>query len=79
MAQLRLKADLTLAPNYPYFAGKPSPLGRCKEIRDEVYRLLMPPQSYTEYPILNILKTTQQRPELRKVWGSLRDEFSKMP
>ena len=75
LAQLRLKADLILAPKYPHFAGKPYPLGRCKEIWDEVYRLLMQPQSDTEFPILNILKTTQQQPELRKVWGSLRDEF----
>ncbi|KAF7772182.1 hypothetical protein PCIT_a2201 [Pseudoalteromonas citrea] len=76
LAQLRLKADLTLAPKYPHFAGKPYPLGRCKEIRDEMYSLLMQHQSYTEFPILNILKTAQQqRPELQKVWGSLRDEF----
>jgi hypothetical protein len=27
-------------PKYPYFSGKPYPIGRCREIRDKVFELL---------------------------------------
>lgn len=40
LAHLRLLADLKLAPSIPYFAEKPYPIGRCREIRDEVFALL---------------------------------------
>ncbi|MBQ4861139.1 hypothetical protein J8L98_05480 [Pseudoalteromonas sp. MMG013] len=76
LAQLRLQADLILAPKYPTFAGKPYPLGRCKEIRDEVYLLLKDQSSYNNHPVLNLLKTQEQAyPNIKKVWGSLRDEY----
>ncbi len=39
LAHLRLIADLKLAPTIPYFAEKPYPIGRCREIRDEVFTL----------------------------------------
>ncbi|MFC3031763.1 hypothetical protein ACFOEE_04470 [Pseudoalteromonas fenneropenaei] len=76
LAKLRLKADLTLLPKYPYFASKPYPLGRCKEIRDEVQRLLLMEFSKTECPaIRKIASYVQRGGVVHKAWGSLRDEY----
>jgi hypothetical protein len=40
LAHLRIKADIDLIKGYPDFSGKPYPLGRCKEIRNAVFKLL---------------------------------------
>ena len=56
LAQLRLIADLTLAPTMPYFAEKPYPIGRCREIRDEVFTLLQAQLPHTQKPGLSLLK-----------------------
>lgn len=76
LAQLRLIADLTLAPTMPYFAEKPYPIGRCKEIRDEVFTLLQAQLPHTNKPGLSLLKgLIAQGNPLQKAWGSLRDEY----
>ncbi|NUZ09737.1 hypothetical protein HUZ36_02970 [Pseudoalteromonas sp. McH1-7] len=76
LANLRLQADINLAPKFPHFAGKPYPLGRCLEIRDEMFTLITAElKSNTQR--LAILKNYMrtERTELKKVWGSLRDEY----
>ncbi|HEA15807.1 MAG TPA: hypothetical protein ENH88_05020 [Pseudoalteromonas prydzensis] len=76
LAQLRLIADLTLAPTMPYFAEKPYPIGRCREIRDEVFTLLQAQLPHTQKPGLSLLKDLiAQGNPLQKAWGSLRDEY----
>ena len=76
LAQLRLIADLTLAPTMPYFAEKPYPIGRCREIRDEVFTLLQAQLPHTNKPGLSLLKgLIAQGNPLQKAWGSLRDEY----
>ncbi|GAA79710.1 hypothetical protein [Pseudoalteromonas sp. BSi20495] len=76
LAQLRLIADLTLAPKMPYFANKPYPIGRCREIRDEVFSLLQTQLPQTDKPGLCLLKKRiNQGTDLKKAWGSLRDEY----
>ncbi|UXI02986.1 hypothetical protein [Photobacterium sp. TY1-4] len=76
LAYQRLQADLILAPDFPHFAGKTYPLGRCKEIRDKVFELwceaLKAPHEAAFQPIRDYL---QQGGTLTKVWGSLRDEY----
>ncbi|CAH9049824.1 hypothetical protein PSECIP111951_00045 [Pseudoalteromonas holothuriae] len=76
LANLRLKADLTLAPQYPAFSDKPYPLGRCLEIRDEMYKLIhaqLAHNSESLAPLAHYMQSAQK--ELQKVWGSLRDEY----
>ncbi|KGJ99476.1 MULTISPECIES: hypothetical protein [Pseudoalteromonas] len=76
LAHLRLLADLKLAPSNPYFAEKPYPIGRCREIRDEVFTLLQTELPTTKKPGLNLLKNLiVQGNSLQKAWGSLRDEY----
>lgn len=76
LTQLRLQADKTLAPRYPEFAGHPYPIGRCKEIRDQVFSSLKVSNTYLNYPILNLLKASNQKyPSLIKVWGALRNQY----
>jgi hypothetical protein len=73
---LRLIADLKLAPTIPYFAEKPYPIGRCREIRDEVFTLLQTQIPTTNKPGLSLLKELiAQGSPLQKAWGSLRDEY----
>ncbi|PCK32034.1 hypothetical protein [Pseudoalteromonas piscicida] len=76
LANLRLKADLTLAPKYPYFSDKPYPLGRCLEIRDEMFKLVTAELKQNS-ECLSVLKKYMmaENAELKKVWGSLRDEY----
>jgi hypothetical protein len=76
LASLRLIVDLTLAPKIPYFANKPYPIGRCREIRDEMFALLQAQLPHTDKPGLNLLKERiNQGTDLKKAWGSLRDEY----
>ena len=76
LAHLRLLADLKLAPSIPYFAEKPYPIGRCREIRDEVFALLQTVLPTTKKPGLSLLKNLiVQGSSLQKAWGSLRDEY----
>lgn len=76
LAHLRLLADLKLAPTIPYFAEKPYPIGRCREIRDEVFTLLQTELPTTNKPGLSLLKNLiAQGNPLQKAWGSLRDEY----
>jgi len=76
LAQLRLIADLKLAPTMPYFAEKPYPIGRCREIRDEVFTLLQAQLPHTQKSGLSLLKDLiAQGSPLQKAWGSLRDEY----
>ncbi|MEZ7204684.1 hypothetical protein [Pseudoalteromonas sp. DY56-GL79] len=76
LANLRLKADLTLAPKYSYFSDKPYPLGRCLEIRDEMFKLVTTELKQNSER-LSVLRNymLKENAELKKVWGSLRDEY----
>ncbi|KTF15501.1 hypothetical protein [Pseudoalteromonas sp. H105] len=76
LAHLRLLADLKLAPTIPYFVEKPYPIGRCREIRDEVFTLLQTELPTTNKPGLSLLKNLIAKGNpLQKAWGSLRDEY----
>lgn len=76
LVMLRIDADLTLLPKYPYFATKPYPLGRCKEIRDEVHtRLLDALKTSSSAAMQKISQYVQNGGVIEKAWGSLRDEY----
>lgn len=76
LANLRLLADLELVPRYPHFGDKTYPLGRCKEIRDAVFALLQERLPQTVDPGLVLIRDVLSKgAELKKVWGSLRDEY----
>ncbi|MCF2859099.1 hypothetical protein L1286_16560 [Pseudoalteromonas sp. SMS1] len=77
LAELRLHIDAKLAVEYPVFADKPYPLGRCKEIRNAIYQVLQQQLSEkTLAPPLTPLKlSTNSNHVLKPVWGSLRDEY----
>ncbi|MER2492259.1 hypothetical protein [Catenovulum sediminis] len=77
LASTRIKADLELVPKYPYFSGKPFPLGRCLEIRDAVYQLMIEDiKSNKPYEglslLINYMKTGSS---LNKIWGGLRNSY----
>lgn len=76
LAKLRLQADLTLLPQYPYFSGKPYPLGRCREIRDHVFDLLLKELAQPKtLGIKTIVQYMNEGHKLTKVWGGLRDLY----
>ncbi|KGK18109.1 hypothetical protein BOO29_02875 [Vibrio navarrensis] len=76
LAKIRIEADLTLLPKYTHFAGKPYPLGRCKEIRDLVYQMLLVHLQTKHDEVLQPLREALNNGEkLVPVWGSLRDEY----
>jgi hypothetical protein len=76
LADLRLLIDLELAPRYPHFNHKPYPLGRCKEIRDAVFTLLQEKLPQSTEPGLTFIRDTLASGEtLKKVWGSLRNDY----
>lgn len=76
LATLRLQADLTLAPKMPHFANKPYPIGRCREIRDEMFNLLQVALQQSQKPGLSLLRDgISQGHVIKKAWGSLRDEY----
>jgi len=76
LANLRLLVDLELAPRFPNFNGKTYPLGRCKEIRDAVFALLAERlQQTTEPGLIFIRDRLTKGNTLKKIWGSLRDDY----
>ncbi|SBS30732.1 hypothetical protein MSP8887_02561 [Marinomonas spartinae] len=76
LAYLRLQVDLELVPRYPMFLDKAYPLGRCKEIRDEVFALLQEALPKATEPGLVLMREALAKgATLKKVWGSLRDEY----
>ena len=73
LAHLRIKADLELLPKYPYFFGKPYPLGRCCEIRDAVFeqlKVVLNDGNNSEAATLRAYLA--QGHSVNKIWGSLR-------
>lgn len=76
LAKLRLTADLTLLPQYPYIGSKIYPLGRCREIRDAVFDLLAQQlPTATEPGLVLIRQQLAQGQVLRKIWGALRGVY----
>lgn len=75
-AALRREVDPALAARYPAFAGKPYPLGRCREIRDAVLELLLrrvnDPHSGEDAAIAAFIRAGGIG---RKIWGVLRDTY----
>lgn len=75
-AGLRRAVDPALAARYPEFAGKPYPLGRCREIRDAVLELLLrrvnEPQSGEDAALAAFIRAGGVG---RKIWGVLRDTY----
>lgn len=74
--RLRGAADLELAPKFPEYAGKLYPLGRCREIRDDVYDRLVAhlhaPDCGTSLAISNFIRNGGIG---RKIWGVLRESY----
>lgn len=76
LAKLRLMADLTLLPKYPYIGTKMYPLGRCREIRDAVFALLVQQLPTTTEPGLVLIRQQlAQGQVLKKIWGALRGVY----
>ncbi|PYF83294.1 hypothetical protein DFP75_102390 [Marinomonas alcarazii] len=76
LAYLRLLVDLELVPRCPMLLDKAYPLGRCKEIRDEVFNLIHKRLLQTTQPGLMLMREALIKGAiLKKVWGSLRDEY----
>ena len=76
LANIRLQADLKLAVKIPSFAGKPYPLGRCLEVRDEMFKRIVAVLKQNNAQLAPLREYMQQEnAELKKVWGSLRDEY----
>lgn len=76
LALLRIKVDIELIKDYPYFSGKPYPLGRCKEIRNAVFDLLKKELASSPNEALSpLIDKLQAGHEIKQVWGSLRDEY----
>ncbi|WAJ71406.1 hypothetical protein [Catenovulum adriaticum] len=76
LAKIRIKADLSLLPKYPYFGEKPYPLGRCLEIRDQVFEILkVALKSPQSTGLQSIVSYMQQGHQLTKIWGGLRDLY----
>ncbi|QTL33850.1 hypothetical protein [Pseudoalteromonas viridis] len=77
LAHLRLKIDPALAQKYPIFAGKPYPLGRCKEVRNAIQDLLKAElaKEPVAAPLQPLKALLDSGLTLEPVWGSLRDEY----
>lgn len=76
LANLRLLADVDLMPRYPYFGDKTYPLGRCKKIRDAVFVQLQEKlQQPSEPGLMFIRDRLAEGDTLKKIWGSLRDDY----
>lgn len=73
---LRRQVDPALADRFPEFAGKPYPLGRCREIRDAVLALLLErvnaPRDAMDAAISTFIRSGGIG---RKTWGVLRDSY----
>lgn len=73
---LRSAIDQDLAPRFPEYDGKPYPLGRCREIRDEVYERLVAHLNAPTCPVsLALQKFVLEGGIGRKIWGVLRDSY----
>ncbi|WP_143871388.1 hypothetical protein [Catenovulum sediminis] len=77
LAFARVKADLELVPKYPFFSGKPFPLGRCCEIRDAVYQLIVNDikSNHSHEGLLLLINYMKQGHSLDKIWGGLRNLY----
>ncbi|KZN54068.1 hypothetical protein [Pseudoalteromonas luteoviolacea] len=77
LAELRLLVDPQLIAKYPYFADKPYPLGRCKEIRNAILELLLErlAMPIIPKPLQLLERKISLGYTLKPVWGSLRDEY----
>ncbi|EWH09363.1 hypothetical protein DS2_13234 [Catenovulum agarivorans DS-2] len=77
LAFARIKADLELVPKYPYFSGKPFPLGRCCEIRDAVYQLIISDikSNHSHEGLSLLINYMKQGHSLNKIWGGLRNAY----
>jgi len=73
---LRREVDPGLAARFPTFAGKPYPLGRCREIRDAVLALLLERVNAPRDPMDAAISTFIRGGGIgRKTWGVLRDTY----
>lgn len=79
LVELRHEVDAELAPRLPSFAGKPYPLGRCREIRDAVFLRLarrLKQKTPDEAAVLSCLRDyLRAGGYLRKIWGALRERY----
>jgi len=76
LGRLRDAVDETLAPELPEYAGKPYPLGRCREIRDAVYDLLVADIQAPACETGSALRAFIQAGGIgRKIWGVLRESY----
>lgn len=77
LAHLRLEIDPVLVKQYPSFAGKPYPLGRCKEIRNAILDKLHMQLAQEKIPeaIKPLAAKLSGGQALKPIWGSLRDEY----
>ncbi|MCF6438346.1 hypothetical protein L1077_02735 [Pseudoalteromonas luteoviolacea] len=77
LAHLRLEIDPILAKQYPSFAGKAYPLGRCKEIRNAILDKLHMQLAQEKIPeaIKPLAAKLSGGQALKPVWGTLRDEY----
>lgn len=75
-ARLRRTVDAELAPKLPEYAGKPYPLGRCREIRDALYDRLVADLHAPACETGNALRAFIQAGGIgRKIWGVLRESY----
>ncbi|WP_420405903.1 hypothetical protein [Nisaea sp.] len=74
--RLRDAVDAELAPVMPEYAGKPYPLGRCREIRDALYDRLVADLHAPACEIsLALARFIQAGGIGRKIWGVLRESY----
>ncbi len=73
---LRRAVDPALATRHPEFAGKPYPLGRCREIRDAVLAVLLERVNAPREPMDAALSVFLRSGGIgKKTWGVLRDSY----
>lgn len=74
--RLRRAVDAELGPAMPEFAGKPYPLGRCREIRDTLYDRLVADLHAPSCETSAALRAFVQAGGIgRKIWGVLRESY----
>lgn len=76
LGRLRRDVDAELAAQFPEFSGKPYPLGRCGEIRNAVWDLLVAdihqPRCATSLALFRFIRAGGFG---RKIWGVLRESY----
>jgi len=73
---LRRTVDPSLLARHPEFAGKPYPLGRCREIRDAVLALLLERVNAPREPMDAAISVFLRSGGVgKKTWGVLRDSY----